>query len=93
MPCLDEPLNEWGPDPTIPDVLFRLRRTRHLMALRPLQVIPLAVALLLATPGVAVAKPSPDTIIDSGPASPTSATTASFTFHSTFSGATNVAAV
>ena len=88
MPCLDEPLNEWGPDPTIPDVLFRLRRTRHLMALRPLQVIPLAVALLLATPGVAVAKPTPETIIDSGPASPTSATTASFTFHSTFSGAT-----
>ena len=46
-------------------------------------MIPLAVALLLATPGVAAAKPPPDTVIDSGPATLTKSTSASFTFHST----------
>jgi chitodextrinase len=46
--------------------------------------------MLVATADVAAAKPSPDTIIDSGPATQTNAVTASFTFHSTASGATFV---
>ncbi len=48
----------------------------------------LLVALLLALAGPASAKPAPDTLIDSGPATSTSSTSASFTFHATQAGAT-----
>ena len=41
----------------------------------------------IATPARA-ARPGPNTVLDSGPASSTSSTSASFTFHSTLSGAT-----
>jgi len=62
-----------------------------------LRFIPLLGALVLvavASPVLVVAVASPasaatvDTIVDSGPANPTSSTTASFTFHSTGSGPT-----
>jgi len=61
---------------------------RPLFSWRTLPAIPVAIAMLLATASVAAAKQSPDTIIDSGPATQTNALTASFVFHSTASGAT-----
>ena len=50
--------------------------------------IPLCLILLVATAGDALAKPTPDTIIDSGPPASTTNTAAAFSFHSTQSPAT-----
>ena len=64
---------------------MRSRPGRLWRALRPL---PVCLALLIATAGSVSAKPSPDTVIDSGPPASTTSSTATFTFHSTQSPAT-----
>jgi len=60
-----------------------LRRARRL-----LQSLAIVFGVLIAIPVTALAKPPPDTIIDSGPAALTNKTSASFTFHSTDKSAT-----
>ena len=57
-------------------------------SIAPLGVLVLVVAAMVSVPTPASAKPAPDTVIDSGPASLTSSASASFTFHATVSGAT-----
>jgi fibronectin type 3 domain-containing protein len=67
--------------------MLRIRGSSHPVA--PLGVMAMAVAFVVSfvTPAWA-ARPGPDTVIDSGPGASTSSTSASFTFHSTSSGAT-----
>lgn len=64
-------------------------RVRGSHPIVPLGVMAMIVALLVSvvTPAWA-AKPGPNTVIDSGPATSTLSTSASFSFHSTSSGAT-----
>src|SRR6476661_7337444 len=68
--------------------MFRSARPRPRRAWTALRPIPVCLVLFLATAGNVAAKPTPDTIIDSGPAAATTNTTAAFTFHSNQSPAT-----